>query len=82
MRLSSGCITSRQDGMILRSADGPARIASCPRRARGSKLGIDMHMSIGNPGKYVDPNGHLPLLPLLGVFLFLATLPGIQGHMK
>ena len=38
-----------------------------------------MLMSIGNPGKYVDPNGHLPLLPLLGVFLFLVTLPGDTG---
>jgi RHS repeat-associated protein len=32
-----------------------------------------------NPVKYVDPDGHFPILPLLGILLFLATLPGDTG---
>jgi len=32
-----------------------------------------------NPVKYVDPDGHLPILPFLGILLFLATLPGDTG---
>ncbi|MDD5760081.1 MAG: Tox-REase-5 domain-containing protein [Desulfobulbaceae bacterium] len=32
-----------------------------------------------NPLKYADPDGHIPWLVLIGVFLYIATIPGDTG---